>query len=101
MSRSPCPWPVLTIAILLRVLEGFKSCGFAVRSDQAVRPVYQHAAFRRDGGSPHIQFTDFGEGQRWVHLSDLSRSGLPFFFKQMRETHQHLDSGLAWRICFA
>ena len=80
----PLAWPVLTIAILLRVLEGFKSFGlpYALTSGG---PGTSTQLFSVMADLTTIQFTDFGRGSAMgiIYLILVSIV-ITFFFKQMR-----------------
>src|ERR1700684_4147199 len=81
----PLAWPVLTIAILLRVLEGFKSFGlpYALTSGG---PGTSTQLFSVMADLTTIQFTDFGRGSAMGILYLILVSiVITFFFKQMRK----------------
>jgi multiple sugar transport system permease protein len=81
----PLAWPVLTIAILLRVLEGFKSFGlpYALTSGG---PGTSTQLFSVMADLTTIQFTDFGRGSAMGILYLIMVSiVITFFFKQMRK----------------
>jgi multiple sugar transport system permease protein len=81
----PLAWPVLTIAILLRVLEGFKSFGlpYALTSGG---PGTSTQLFSVMTDLTTIQFTDFGRGSAMGILYLIMVSiVITFFFKQMRK----------------
>jgi multiple sugar transport system permease protein len=81
----PLAWPVLTIAILLRVIEGFKSFGlpYALTSGG---PGTSTQLFSVMADLTTIQFTDFGRGSAMgiIYLILVSIV-ITFFFKQMRK----------------
>src|ERR1700735_821727 len=81
----PLAWPVLTIAILLRVLEGFKAFGlpYALTSGG---PGTSTQLFSVMADLTTIQFTDFGRGSAMGILYLIIVSiVITFFFKQMRK----------------
>ena len=81
----PLAWPVLTIAILLRVLEGFKAFGlpYALTSGG---PGTSTQLFSVMADLTTIQFTDFGRGSAMGILYLIMVSiVITFFFKQMRK----------------
>jgi multiple sugar transport system permease protein len=59
----PLAWPVLTIAILLRVIEGMKSFGLPYATDQRCRGTSTQL-FSIMADLTTIQFTDFGSVDR-------------------------------------
>ena len=80
----PLAWPVLTIAILLRVIEGLKSFGlpYALTSGG---PGTSTQLFSIMADLTTIQFTDFGRGSAMGILYLILVSVvITFFFKQMR-----------------
>ncbi len=85
MSRYPWRGRCLTIAILLRVLEGFKSFGlpYALTSGG---PGTSTQLFSVMADLTTIQFTDFGRGSAMGILYLIMVSiVITFFFKQMRK----------------
>ena len=81
----PLAWPVLTIAILLRVIEGMKSFGlpYALTSGG---PGTSTQLFSIMDDLTTIQFTDFGRGSAMGVLYLIFASVvITFFFKQMRK----------------
>jgi multiple sugar transport system permease protein len=81
----PLAWPVLTIAILLRVIEGLKSFGlpWALTSGG---PGTSTQLFSIMADLTTIQFTDFGRGSAMGVLYLIMASiVITFFFKQMRK----------------
>jgi multiple sugar transport system permease protein len=81
----PLAWPVLTIAILLRVIEGMKSFGlpYALTSGG---PGTSTQLFSIMDDLTTIQFTDFGRGSAMGILYLIFASVvITFFFKQMRK----------------
>src|ERR1700730_17364397 len=81
----PLAWPVLTIAILLRVIEGLKSFGlpYALTSGG---PGTSTQLFSIMADLTTIQFTDFGRGSAMgiIYLI-LASVVISYFFKQMRK----------------
>jgi multiple sugar transport system permease protein len=81
----PLAWPVLTIAILLRIIEGLKSFGlpYALTSGG---PGTSTQLFSIMADLTTIQFTDFGRGSAMgiIYLI-LASVVITFFFKQMRK----------------
>jgi multiple sugar transport system permease protein len=81
----PLAWPVLTIAILLRVIESLKSFGlpYALTSGG---PGTSTQLFSIMADLTTIQFTDFGRGSAMgiIYLLLVSVV-ITFFFKQMRK----------------
>jgi len=81
----PLAWPVLTIAILLRVIEGMKSFGlpYALTSGG---PGTSTQLFSIMDDLTTIQFTDFGRGSAMgILYLILASVVITFFFKQMRK----------------
>ncbi|HEY0792469.1 MAG TPA: sugar ABC transporter permease [Chthoniobacterales bacterium] len=81
----PLAWPVLTVAILSRVLEGLKSFGlpYALTSGG---PGTSTQLFSVMADLTTIQFTDFGRGSAMGILYLIMVSiVITFFFKQMRK----------------
>src|ERR1700726_4098261 len=81
----PLAWPVLTIAILLCVLEGFKAFGlpYALTSRG---PGTSTRLFSVMAALTTIQFTEFGRGSAMGILYLIMVSiVITFFFKQMRK----------------
>jgi multiple sugar transport system permease protein len=81
----PLAWPVLTIAILLRVIEGMKSFGlpYALTSGG---PGTSTQLFSIMADLTTIQFTDFGRGSAMgILYLILASAVITFFFKQMRK----------------
>jgi multiple sugar transport system permease protein len=81
----PLAWPVLTIAILLRIIEGMKSFGlpYALTSGG---PGTSTQLFSIMDDLTTIQFTDFGRGSAMGVLYLIFASiVITFFFKQMRK----------------
>jgi multiple sugar transport system permease protein len=81
----PLAWPVLTIAILSRILEGLKSFGlpYALTSGG---PGTSTQLFSVMADLTTIQFTDFGRGSAMGILYLIMVSVvITFFFKQMRK----------------
>ena len=81
----PLAWPVLTIAILLRIIEGMKSFGlpYALTSGG---PGTSTQLFSIMADLTTIQFTDFGRGSAMgILYLILASVVITFFFKQMRK----------------
>jgi multiple sugar transport system permease protein len=81
----PLAWPVLTIAILLRIIEGMKSFGlpYALTSGG---PGTSTQLFSILADLTTIQFTDFGRGSAMgVLYLILVSVVITIFFKQMRK----------------
>jgi multiple sugar transport system permease protein len=81
----PLAWPVLTIAILLRIIEGMKSFGlpYALTSGG---PGTSTQLFSIMADLTTIQFTDFGRGSAMgVLYLILASVVITIFFKQMRK----------------
>jgi multiple sugar transport system permease protein len=81
----PLAWPVLTIAILLRIIEGMKSFGlpYALTSGG---PGTSTQLFSIMADLTTIQFTDFGRGSAMgVLYLILVSVVITIFFKQMRK----------------
>src|SRR5580693_686787 len=81
----PLAWPVLTIAILSRVIEGMKAFGlpYALTSGG---PGTSTQLFSVMADLTTIQFTDFGRGSAMGILYLIMVSiVITFFFKQMRK----------------
>ena len=81
----PLAWPVLTIAILLRLIESLKSFGlpYALTSGG---PGTSTQLFSIMADLTTIQFTDFGRGSAMGVLYLIMVSVvITFFFKQMRK----------------
>jgi multiple sugar transport system permease protein len=81
----PLAWPVLTIAILLRIIEGMKSFGlpYALTSGG---PGTSTQLFSILADLTTIQFTDFGRGSAMgVLYLILASVVITIFFKQMRK----------------
>src|ERR1700738_2014805 len=81
----PLAWPVLTIAILLRVIEGLKSFGLPYALTRG-GPGTSTQLFSVMADLTTIQFTDFGRGSAMgiIYLILVSIV-ITFFFKQMRK----------------
>jgi multiple sugar transport system permease protein len=81
----PLAWPVLTVAILLRLIEGLKSFGlpFALTSGG---PGTSTQLFSIRDYLTTIQFFDFGHGSAMgVLYLVLASVVITFFFRQMRK----------------
>jgi multiple sugar transport system permease protein len=81
----PLAWPVLTVAMLSRVLEGLKSFGLPYALTGG-GPGTSTQLFSVMADLTTIQFTDFGRGSAMGILYLIMVSiVITFFFKQMRK----------------